>query len=52
MLVPLKRSQVNKIVVPRELSRLRDKIGLSYPLNPCNFTYQGYVYSFSSRYVL
>ena len=31
---------------------LGDIIGSSYPLNPCNCTYQGHVYSFSSRYVL
>ena len=33
-------------------ARLGDVIGSSYPLNPCNCTYQGHVYSFSSRCVI
>ena len=33
-------------------ARLGEIIGSSYPLNPCNCTYQGHVYSFSSRYFL
>ena len=33
-------------------ARLRVIIGLSYPLNPCNCTYQGHAYFFNSRYVL
>ena len=31
--------------------RLGDIIGSNYPLNSCNCTFQGHVYSFSSRYV-
>ena len=33
-------------------AQLGDIIGSNYPLNPCNCTYQGHAYSFTSRYFL